>query len=524
MKIYLAHDTDTLRTISRKCKVDLVSLISFNSHIKSPDMNIAGMQVKLPDSLDFNEQWIPLTSLDEMEKTVYDVLIVGTGAGGGAVLWRLIKQLQNSGKRVGIVERGGLLLPTHAWNIATMNERFGAYFRSVADTPPQFQSPQVYALGGRTLFWSVASPRMPTSEIAQWPVTLKEMDFYYGLAEKALSVTYSFTKEASITQMLLNRLQMNGFPESTDEPLAIDLEQTKNGVIRSNPFFSTLVLFAQALNYPFDLAVNARAVKVLIEKDRAVGVQVMTPDKRSYFLKAKNVVLSASTLGSPQILLNSDIPGRAIGHYLVGHSRVNATGVVIRDEFPEVLGPLSILVPGTEHRPYQIQIRGPGDYIWVQYQEQPLKKEWEVNFYASGRVESRYENKVFLDPVKRDSYGMPELQIRFSYSGEDEIVIGQMAEGILKAASAMKVPLIERENGSVFSLSPPGVENHETGTCRMGDNPLTSATDRYGQIHGIRGLYVADNSVIPTSGTANPTLTTVALAIRTADYIVQQLK
>jgi choline dehydrogenase-like flavoprotein len=57
----------------------------------------------------------------------------------------------------------------------------------------------------------------------------------------------------------------------------------------------------------------------------------------------------------------------------------------------------------------------------------------------------------------------------------------------------------------------------------MGIDPSTSAVNQYGQIHGISGLYVADNSVLPSLG-ANPTLTTVALAIRTADYIIQQFK
>lgn len=57
----------------------------------------------------------------------------------------------------------------------------------------------------------------------------------------------------------------------------------------------------------------------------------------------------------------------------------------------------------------------------------------------------------------------------------------------------------------------------------MGDDPATSATNRYGQIHGVPGLYVADNSVLPLTGAANPTLTTVALAIRTADYILEQI-
>ena len=75
-----------------------------------------------------------------------------------------------------------------------------------------------------------------------------------------------------------------------------------------------------------------------------------------------------------------------------------------------------------------------------------------------------------------------------------------------------------------MTLRRPGGENHESGTCRMGTDPATSATNRYGQIHGISGLYVADNSVHPTTGAAHPTLTTVALAIRTADYIVGQTR
>jgi len=58
----------------------------------------------------------------------------------------------------------------------------------------------------------------------------------------------------------------------------------------------------------------------------------------------------------------------------------------------------------------------------------------------------------------------------------------------------------------------------------MGDDPDKSATNRFGQIHGVPGLYIADNSVLPTTGASNPTLTTVALAIRKADHIAQQLK
>ena len=63
---------------------------------------------------------------------------------------------------------------------------------------------------------------------------------------------------------------------------------------------------------------------------------------------------------------------------------------------------------------------------------------------------------------------------------------------------------------------------HESSTCRMGDDPNASATNRHGQIHGVQGLYVADNSVLPSLTAAGPVLSNSALAIRLADHIVRQ--
>ncbi len=81
--------------------------------------------------------------------------------------------------------------------------------------------------------------------------------------------------------------------------------------------------------------------------------------------------------------------------------------------------------------------------------------------------------------------------------------------------TAMQATRVEKEFGELIEAI------HDAGTCRMGTDPDTSVTNPYGQVHGITGLFVADNSGIPTSGTANPTLTTVALAIRTADYMMR---
>ncbi|WP_342551548.1 GMC family oxidoreductase [Paenibacillus sp. FSL R7-0652] len=64
--------------------------------------------------------------------------------------------------------------------------------------------------------------------------------------------------------------------------------------------------------------------------------------------------------------------------------------------------------------------------------------------------------------------------------------------------------------------------DHQMGTCRMGDDPLTSVTDRYGRMHDIKNIFIADTSVFPTGLGVNPMITTVANALRIGSWIVEQ--
>lgn len=73
---------------------------------------------------------------------------------------------------------------------------------------------------------------------------------------------------------------------------------------------------------------------------------------------------------------------------------------------------------------------------------------------------------------------------------------------------------------SSLVVRPPGSDMHESCTCRMGIDQATSALNIHGQVHGIEGLFVADNSVLPTLTAAGPVLSNVALSLRLADYIV----
>jgi choline dehydrogenase-like flavoprotein len=60
---------------------------------------------------------------------------------------------------------------------------------------------------------------------------------------------------------------------------------------------------------------------------------------------------------------------------------------------------------------------------------------------------------------------------------------------------------------------------HHMGTTRMADDPARGVTDGWGRVHGLPNLFIAGSSLFPTGGWANPTLTILALALRTADRI-----
>jgi choline dehydrogenase-like flavoprotein len=551
IQIYITDFDDTIRTISKKTDIDMEEIIALNSEMTNPDQCLSGRAIKLPSAarqgteklqvpecppsqpLNSLHHWIPLTPLEEMEKGDYDVLIVGTGAGGSSVLRRLCDKWGHTHKRIGIIEKGNLMLQTHARNLATMNtDRLNRYFDTVS-TPigkslPMLSGARVLnALGGKTLFWGLVTPRMPVSK--SWPVEEKEMDYYYKIAEQTMDVTNEYFKRSTIQSILLQRVQNSGYDDAINFPLAVDLQPTTFGVITSNVNWSSIAFLAYALNRKsFDLAVNAQAVQILVENGKTAGVKVMSPDKKTYFLKAKYVVLSAGTFDTTKILLNSGIQGRAIGHYLLDPSTVGAAGKFNRREFPETLGPLGIIVPQTKKRPYQIQIGGPfgieGDYFWQQPYEVPphLEEELMVGLSGYGRIEPRFENRIYLDPHKKDKFGYPDIQVSFSYSEKDKEIINQMSTEIERLSKIMHTTIDMKNGKPDICMNPPGSAFHTGGTCRMGDNPLTSATNRYGQVHHVPGLFVADNSLLPAIG-VNPLLTTVALSIRTADYIVKDL-
>jgi choline dehydrogenase-like flavoprotein len=126
-------------------------------------------------------------------------------------------------------------------------------------------------------------------------------------------------------------------------------------------------------------------------------------------------------------------------------------------------------------------------------------------------------NYVSLDPVLRDSDGLPAAKINYRISENThrmtEFNLARSLEAH-KAAGASKAWVSVRHYTS----------GHNTGTTKMGDDPRTSVVDAYGRTHDVPNLYVIDGSVFTTSTGVNVTPTICALAKRTATYIVEQLR
>jgi len=125
-------------------------------------------------------------------------------------------------------------------------------------------------------------------------------------------------------------------------------------------------------------------------------------------------------------------------------------------------------------------------------------------------------NRVVLDPVLKDSDGIPAPKIIYKMSENSHRLLKfhlTRAQQSLEAAGAYETvvaPLI-RETGW-----------HLLGTTKMGNDPATSVVDAWGRAHDVPNLYIFDGSIWPTSSGMNPTATIAAMGLRCSDHLVRE--
>jgi len=145
-----------------------------------------------------------------------------------------------------------------------------------------------------------------------------------------------------------------------------------------------------------------------------------------------------------------------------------------------------------------------------------------VYLVAGTEPEPHPENRVLLSS-ERDALGQPRVHLRhrLSESYWDSITrTMRIVEQELRRAGVGQV-LQGREEDRCRSYRTK-YGSHHMGATRMHDDPRKGVVDRDCRVHGVSNLYVAGSSVFPTAGSANPTLTIIALAIRLADQLRAQ--
>jgi choline dehydrogenase-like flavoprotein len=125
-------------------------------------------------------------------------------------------------------------------------------------------------------------------------------------------------------------------------------------------------------------------------------------------------------------------------------------------------------------------------------------------------------NQVRLSSNQVDYFGNPGAVLSFSYQEKDLRSQEELRSLITRIFTDLKAEGIQEQE--------PVWSHHHIGTCRMGDDPATSVTDRNLRVHETENLYVLSSAVFVTSGGGNPTLTIVALAHRLADHLTAALK
>jgi choline dehydrogenase-like flavoprotein len=126
-------------------------------------------------------------------------------------------------------------------------------------------------------------------------------------------------------------------------------------------------------------------------------------------------------------------------------------------------------------------------------------------------------NRVTLDPVLKDSNGIPAPKVDYTIS---ENTHRMMEHGIARAEEILTAAGATRIFCSRTALNYPG---HLLGTARMGSDPDRSVVNEWGRCHDVKNLFIVDGSIWVTGGGVNPTSTIQALALYVADQMKQRL-
>jgi len=513
-----------------------------------------------------------------MSQDRFDVIIIGTGAGGGTLAYRLAP----TGKRILLIERGEYV-PREArnWDTAAV-VRDGCYNNAenwLDASGKEFQPGTHYFVGGNTKFYGAALLRMRREDFGEirhrdgvspaWPIGYDDLEPYYTRAERLYQVhgergsdpteppasaPYphpAVSHEPRIRKLSddLKRLGYRPFPL----PVGIRLDER-------NPRTSPCIRCATCDGHP--CPVNAKADAQVMCVDPALehgnvslltgafvsrletdasgrtvtGVEVRKDGEISTY-RADVVVVSCGAINSAALLLRSandrHPEGLANGSGQVGRNymcHVNSVMLAISREpnptvFQKTLG-INDFYFGADDWGFpmgHISFVGKTDANVLAAGAPAVVPGWtlakmaqhSLDFWLTSEDLPRPDNRV---TVEKDG------RIRLSYRPnnlEGHERLKAKLRDMLGHIGCEK-HLIPRHAYIGKRIPLAGVA-HQNGTLRFGTDPRSSVLDLDCKAHELDNLYVVDGSLFPSSSAVNPALTIMANALRVGDHLEQRL-
>lgn len=416
------------------------------------------------------------------------------------------------------------------------------------------------------------------STLDDWPISYHDLEPYYEKAEWEIGVAgddsqnpfapprhkphpmppFPYNKEATLMQDAAKRLGWHPFPipmlrnsiRYRGRPACIRMRTCVGfacPVNAKNGTHNTVIPEALKTNNCI-LRTECTVSRVLVdEKGHAAGVEYFDEHNHRHTQTADIVVLAASATETPRLLLNSKsrlFPNGAgnnndwVGRNLQGHAYTGAFGL-FEEEVYDDIGPGACVAicdfnhgnPGLKgggllanefiRLPYLFTgIRPPDAKRWGVEHKEFQKKYFKRHAQAVGPIQEMpvFEARVQVDDKVKDFWGMPVARLsghRHPYDLELTDFLSRKAETWMKECGALKT--WRHQPGLGLSGG-----QHQAGTCRMGDDPQTSVTNKHGQVWEIDNLFVADAGLNVTNGGFNPALTILALGYWVGDYIVRE--
>ena len=508
----------------------------------------------------------------------YDVIIVGTGAGGGT----LAHTLASSGKRILLLERGNFLpKETDNWDPKPVFVD-GKYISPDtwydADGKP-FQPQVHYFVGGATKLYGAALYRLRPGDFGElrhvdgispaWPLSYDDFEPWYSRAEQLYQVHGNGGEDPTEG----HRSEPYPWPAVSHEDR---IQQIHDGLDQGgyHPFHAPCGILLNEADRPrstcirctwcdgYPCMVHAKAdadviaVRPALDRDnltlltgaevtkletddagRTVTGVVVSRDGNREVYTADLVAISAGAANSAKILLNSANDahpnGLANGSDQVGRNymfhnckAVAALSTVTNDTvYQKTLGinDFYLATKDYEYPAGNIQMVGKSNAEAMRG-EQPEKTwfapEWSLTDTARHSVDWWLTTEDLPVPENRvttDSGG----QVHLTYSSTNDEEAERLYHELKKILNhvGMAEHHVFRKNYYMDMAIPLAGCAHQAGTCRFGADPATSVLDVNCKAHELDNLYVVDTSFFPSIGAVNPALTAIANALRVGDHL-----